>query len=100
MHEQKFGAPKCGGRSARYVGSQAVQLHGGMGMTDELVMGHYYKRLSMCDPVRDADWYCASSRTGWIELRTKRLIMLEHYVEGIQAWRRETIKERLAPRGT
>lgn len=46
------------GRSARYVGSQAVQLHGGMGMTDELVIGHYYKRLSMCESLfGDADWY-------------------------------------------
>ena len=36
---------------ARFVGGQAIQLHGGMGMTDELVVGHYYKRL---DHVRDA----------------------------------------------
>ena len=36
-------------RSARFVGSQAIQLHGGMGMTDELAIGHYYKRLTMCE---------------------------------------------------
>ncbi len=34
------------GRAARYVGQQAVQLHGGMGMTDELVVGHWFKRLT------------------------------------------------------
>lgn len=33
------------GRNARYVGEEAIQLHGGMGMTDELDIGHYVKRL-------------------------------------------------------
>lgn len=33
------------GRAARFVGQQAIQLHGGMGMTDELAAGHYFKRL-------------------------------------------------------
>jgi alkylation response protein AidB-like acyl-CoA dehydrogenase len=33
------------GEVARYVAEQAVQLHGGMGMTDELNVGHYLKRL-------------------------------------------------------
>ena len=31
--------------SARFVGQQAVQLHGGMGVTDELQVGHWFKRL-------------------------------------------------------
>ncbi len=45
-------------KSARYVGGQAIQLHGGMGMTDELAIGHYYKRLTMCETLfGDADWY-------------------------------------------
>jgi alkylation response protein AidB-like acyl-CoA dehydrogenase len=35
------------GQAARFVGQQAVQLHGGMGMTDELTVGHYFKRLTM-----------------------------------------------------
>ena len=34
------------GEAGRYVGEQAVQLHGGMGMTEELKVGHYLKRLS------------------------------------------------------
>ena len=43
---------------ARFVGGQAIQLHGGMGMTDELVVGHYYKRLAMCETLLgDAEWY-------------------------------------------
>ncbi|MEM7254773.1 MAG: acyl-CoA dehydrogenase [Pseudomonadota bacterium] len=37
------------GRAGKFVGSQAVQLHGGMGMTDELMVSHYYKRLMMLD---------------------------------------------------
>jgi alkylation response protein AidB-like acyl-CoA dehydrogenase len=33
------------GRAARYVAEQAVQLHGAMGVTDELDLGLYFKRL-------------------------------------------------------
>lgn len=34
-------------QSARLVGQQAVQLHGGMGVVDELNVSHYFKRLTM-----------------------------------------------------
>ena len=45
-------------RAARFVGGQGIQLHGGMGMTDELAIGHYYKRLTLCETLHgDADWY-------------------------------------------
>jgi alkylation response protein AidB-like acyl-CoA dehydrogenase len=37
------------GRSGRFIGQQAVQLHGGMGMTDESPVGHYFKRLTCID---------------------------------------------------
>lgn len=37
------------GKSGRFVGQGAVQLHGGMGMTDELNVGHYFKRLTTID---------------------------------------------------
>jgi len=37
------------GNSGRFVGQGAVQVHGGMGMTDELNVGHYFKRLTMID---------------------------------------------------
>jgi alkylation response protein AidB-like acyl-CoA dehydrogenase len=36
-------------RAARFVGQQAVQLHGGMGMTEELAVGHYFKRLTVIE---------------------------------------------------
>lgn len=35
------------GQAARQVGQQAVQLHGGIGVTDELNVSHYFKRLTM-----------------------------------------------------
>jgi alkylation response protein AidB-like acyl-CoA dehydrogenase len=35
------------GQAARFVGQQAVQLHGGMGVTDELLAAHHFKRLTM-----------------------------------------------------
>jgi alkylation response protein AidB-like acyl-CoA dehydrogenase len=34
-------------RAARLVGQEAVQIHGGMGMTDDLDVGHHFKRLTM-----------------------------------------------------
>jgi alkylation response protein AidB-like acyl-CoA dehydrogenase len=34
------------GQACRFVGQQAVQLHGGMGMTDELKVSHWFKRLT------------------------------------------------------
>ncbi len=39
------------GKAGKFVGAQSVQLHGGMGMTDELMVSHYYKRLMMLDIV-------------------------------------------------
>lgn len=35
------------GQQARFVGQQAVQLHGGMGVVDELNVSHWFKRLTM-----------------------------------------------------
>jgi alkylation response protein AidB-like acyl-CoA dehydrogenase len=37
------------GQACRFVGQQAVQLHGGMGMTDEFHVSHYFKRLSILE---------------------------------------------------
>ena len=35
--------------ASKFIGQSAVQLHGGMGMTDELNVGHYFKRLAMIE---------------------------------------------------
>jgi pimeloyl-CoA dehydrogenase small subunit len=44
------------GRSGRFIGQSAIQLHGGMGMTEEYQAGHYFKRLTMIDQTfGDAD---------------------------------------------
>ncbi|MEW6645093.1 MAG: acyl-CoA dehydrogenase family protein [Pseudomonadota bacterium] len=40
------GAKSKIGDAGKFVADQAVQLHGGMGMTDELNVGHYFKRIS------------------------------------------------------
>ncbi len=37
------------GQSMRYVGQQCIQLHGGIGVTDEYVASHYFKRLTMLE---------------------------------------------------
>jgi len=37
------------GRSGRFVGQNAVQIHGGMGVTEEMKVGHYFKRVTMID---------------------------------------------------
>ena len=48
------------GQAGRYVGQQAIQLHGGMGMTNELNVGHYFKRLTMIDStLGDTDFHIA-----------------------------------------
>jgi alkylation response protein AidB-like acyl-CoA dehydrogenase len=44
------------GRSARFVGQQSIQLHGGIAMTVEYAAGHYFKRLTVNDATfGDAD---------------------------------------------
>jgi len=40
------GAKSKIGYAGRFIADQAVQLHGGMGMTDELNVGHFFKRIS------------------------------------------------------
>lgn len=45
------------GRSGKLIGDEAIQLHGGMGLTDELNVGHYVKRLMMINTTfGDADY--------------------------------------------
>jgi alkylation response protein AidB-like acyl-CoA dehydrogenase len=37
------------GNSMRFVGQQCIQLHGGIGVTDEYIASHYFKRLTMLE---------------------------------------------------
>ena len=49
------------GRSGRFVGQQAIQLHGGIAMTMEYKAGHYFKRLTAIDALfGDADHHLAT----------------------------------------
>ena len=44
------------GRSGRFIGQQAIQIHGGIGMTMETKVGHYFKRVTTIDTLfGDAD---------------------------------------------
>jgi len=46
------------GRSAKYIGQQSIQLHGGVGMTMEYKIGHYFKRMTMIEStLGDADFH-------------------------------------------
>lgn len=46
------------GSAGRLVGQQAVQLHGGMGVTEELRVGHYFKRLTLIEQLLgNEDWH-------------------------------------------
>lgn len=46
------------GQASRFVGQQAIQLHGGMGMTDELMVSHYFKRLTAIElTMGDTDFH-------------------------------------------
>ena len=48
------------GQALKIVAQEAVQLHGGMGVTDELPAAHYFKRLSMIElTLGDTDHHLA-----------------------------------------
>jgi len=48
------------GQALKYVGQQAVQLHGGMGVTNELPAAHHFKRLTMIEQtLGDTDYHLA-----------------------------------------
>jgi alkylation response protein AidB-like acyl-CoA dehydrogenase len=61
------------GRSGKHVGQEAIQLHGGIGMTMEYKVGHYFKRMTMIDKLfGDADAHLATlSQLGGLFGRTK-----------------------------
>ena len=46
------------GKSLKFVGQQSIQLHGGIGMTQEAKIGHYFKRLTMIESTfGDTDYH-------------------------------------------
>ncbi len=48
------------GRAGRLIGNEAIQMHGGMGVSDELAIGHYVKRLMIINTLfGDADYHQA-----------------------------------------
>lgn len=61
------------GRSGKHIGQEAIQLHGGIGMTMEYKVGHYFKRMTMIDMLfGDADSHLATlARLGGLFGKTK-----------------------------
>src|SRR5262249_58733425 len=46
------------GKAGKLISQDAVQIHGGMGMTDELNVGHYFKRVTMIETqFGNTDWH-------------------------------------------
>jgi alkylation response protein AidB-like acyl-CoA dehydrogenase len=62
-HERRYGVSAAKariGQALRFVGEQAVHLHGGLGVTDELPLAHYFKRASMIElTLGDVDHHLA-----------------------------------------
>jgi pimeloyl-CoA dehydrogenase small subunit len=53
------------GKSGKFVGQQSIQLHGGIGMTMEAKIGHYFKRLTMIEQTfGDTDYNLARVSDG------------------------------------
>jgi alkylation response protein AidB-like acyl-CoA dehydrogenase len=51
------GAKAYIGEAARFVGQQAIQMHGAMGMVEDSIVSHYFKRLTVIDmTLGDADF--------------------------------------------
>ncbi len=42
-------------KTGRFVTAQAIQLHGGIGMADECIVGHYFKRLNVYSLLRGSE---------------------------------------------
>ena len=64
------GAKVTIGKHGRFVGQNAVQTHGGMGVTDEMRVGHYFKRVTMID-----------ATFGNVDYHLKRYIALEQALD-------------------
>ncbi|SEL23130.1 butyryl-CoA dehydrogenase [Roseateles sp. YR242] len=50
VRERAVSAAKvCAARACRLIGQGAVQIHGGMGMTEELAVGHFFRRATLLE---------------------------------------------------
>jgi alkylation response protein AidB-like acyl-CoA dehydrogenase len=69
------------GKAARTVGQEAVQLHGGIGMTDELDVSHYFKRVTAIDamlqPLVD-EVERLQVRTGCAQAGNQAVVLVRH----------------------
>ena len=61
------------GKACKFVGQNAIQLHGGMGMTDEMAIGHYFKRATMIESAFGSTDHHLARYEGLTRLRPPRL---------------------------
>lgn len=61
------------GACARHIGHEAIQMHGGMGLTDELTVSHYHKRLVTAAMLFSDDSACIRRFTGRADFSNDRL---------------------------
>ena len=72
-------APACAAlkvklcEAGKFVSQQAVQLHGGIGMTDELVVGHHFKRLLLLSRLYGDESYYLQKYAGLVREETVRV---------------------------
>jgi alkylation response protein AidB-like acyl-CoA dehydrogenase len=53
-------AKAVAGRASRFVCAQGIQLHGGMGITEEYQVGHYFRKMTMMEKMfGDIDFHLA-----------------------------------------
>ncbi len=58
-------------RSGRFVGQNAIQLHGGIGMSEEYKVGHYFKRMTLLERLLgDADYHLRRYRASGVAAPT------------------------------
>ena len=69
------------GRGGRFVGSQGIQLHGGIGMSDEYIIGHLFKRLAVIEVLFGNSDFHFSRMLGGADARARTASVCSEIVE-------------------
>ena len=78
------------GRSGRVVGSHALQLHGGMGMSDDYVIGHLFKRLTVIETLFGNSHFHLTQYAGMSEVRAADIDASDPFTVWLRHTERET----------
>ncbi|MGT2429014.1 acyl-CoA dehydrogenase family protein [Cupriavidus basilensis] len=90
------------GRAAKFVCGQGIQLHGGIGMTEEYTVGHYYKRAVVADLLLgSSDSHEARLRGGAASgaacpsgLRRAQIVGTRPFIHSLRARQHEDLRNR------